>query len=345
MTLITTPGSMWAPASAPPTWHKASAYLLGALPPTMALDFGNRRFVLAGARVRDRDMLTRTGDAKYVTGPSGGMERVPANRLAYTYASGRCRLLREAEATNLFRNDYFGSTDYTVTAQPYTIAWTGAGAVTMAGAHAATLAGAGEGQRRAYTFTPTAGTLSISRDATTEFVQLEVGLAATSYIPTTNAAASRVTDVVALTPAAVAALSISACTLAWRGAIRTAASNQRLLGLAGSGVLVRAASNGTGWLMTTPVGQGTATAISGAPSMPGEFGLVMGWDASGTIACVNGVAPTTTTVAAAGSITAVYLGSSSGMTTGARHEDDELVIWPAMGAAAAVQAQARAYIV
>ncbi len=79
----------------------------------------------------------------------------------------------------------------TVTAQPYTLHFTGTGTVTLSGASTAgPLVGTGTGEenRVSLTFTPSAGTLTLTVSGTVTNAQLEAGSTPSSYIP--NLAAS-----------------------------------------------------------------------------------------------------------------------------------------------------------
>lgn len=84
------------------------------------------------------------------------------------------------ERTNLFRNSLTDQS-ITVTEQEYTISFYGVGSIDLYGAHTHTVSSSGE--RTTYTFTPASGQLNIS-PAGVEKVQLEIGAAATPYIPT-----------------------------------------------------------------------------------------------------------------------------------------------------------------
>lgn len=72
-----------------------------------------------------------------------------------------------------------------VTAQAYTLSFRGTGSITLSGAHSATLAGTGENDLVNLTFTPSAGTLTITPSGTVKHPMLEAGLVPTSYIPNT----------------------------------------------------------------------------------------------------------------------------------------------------------------
>ena len=94
--------------------------------------------------------------------------------------------------TNLLHTtDTLVTQSYTVTAVPHTLHFTGTGTVTLSGASTAgPLVGTGTGEqnRASLTFTPTAGTLTVTPSGDVSDAQLEVGSTPSSYIP--NLAAS-----------------------------------------------------------------------------------------------------------------------------------------------------------
>ena len=90
----------------------------------------------------------------------------------------------EGAATNLLTNSEVVSTvrNVTVTAQAYTLAMEGSGSLALSGAYSGALAGGAT--RQTLTFTPSAGTLTITPSGEALRVQLETGSAASSYIVT-----------------------------------------------------------------------------------------------------------------------------------------------------------------
>ena len=107
-------------------------------------------------------------------------------------------LLVEEQRTNLLLNSATLSTQsVTVTATAHTLSFYGTGTVTLSGASSAgPLVGTGVYPNRVtLTFTPTAGTLTLTVTGTVSNAQLEAGAFATSYIPTAAASATRNADV------------------------------------------------------------------------------------------------------------------------------------------------------
>jgi hypothetical protein len=89
-----------------------------------------------------------------------------------------------------------------VTAVPYTLSFYGTGTITLSGVSTAgPLVGSGAFPTRStLTFTPTAGTLTLTVTGTVEYAQLEAGSFASSYITTAGASATRSSDLPTVTP-------------------------------------------------------------------------------------------------------------------------------------------------
>jgi hypothetical protein len=107
-------------------------------------------------------------------------------------------LLVEEQRTNLLLNSATLSTQsVTVTATAHTLSFYGTGTITLSGASSAgPLIGTGVYPNRVtLTFTPTAGTLTLTVTGTVSNAQLEAGSFATSYIPTAAASVTRNADV------------------------------------------------------------------------------------------------------------------------------------------------------
>lgn len=84
--------------------------------------------------------------------------------------------------------------DVTVTATAHTISFYGAGAVDLTGVATETLEGAGADERVTLTFTPTAGTLTLTPSGTVTDLQLEAGSFATSVIRGEGSQVTRAAD-------------------------------------------------------------------------------------------------------------------------------------------------------
>jgi hypothetical protein len=110
-------------------------------------------------------------------------------------------LLHEEAGTNLLLNTETLSTqNATVTNEPHTLSFTGTGTVTLSGTSTAgPLVGTGTGpeNRVSLTFTPTAGTLTLTVSGTVSSAQLETGSIPTSWSPTIGTQATRAADTTA----------------------------------------------------------------------------------------------------------------------------------------------------
>jgi hypothetical protein len=111
------------------------------------------------------------------------------------YTTGEAVVLLEPLSTNLVVNSELNNVEnIVVSATAHTISFYGTGSITLSGAHTATLSGTGANDRVSLTFTPSAGTLTCTDSGSVDMKQVEALSYATSYIPTSGAIASRLTD-------------------------------------------------------------------------------------------------------------------------------------------------------
>lgn len=122
--------------------------------------------------------------AKWVRGADGNRTSVSGFVTEYAGDGNALGFRVEPAATNLFVNPRAPATqNITVTAQAYTLAFDGTGTITLSGVSTAgPLVGTGANERVYLTFTPTAGTLTLTVSGTMDFVQLETGQVATSPV-------------------------------------------------------------------------------------------------------------------------------------------------------------------
>lgn len=334
------------PASAFPErdarWWEEADHLLDAAAPVMAADFVRERYALGGAHVSAAQILQRTGGTKVVAASNGVLYTAPANAPAYDHVNGHRRLIVEGAATNRFLGSLVPTSAQalSVTAQVYTVSFWGTGTLTLSGAASASVGGTATGVRTSYSFTPSAGTLTITPSGAVTRVQLETGPIATSYMETTTAAVTRVTDVVTLADGVAAAIGPTG-TLAWRGRRRidlnqatifmTGTSNTRLLAINNQTIAGRAPGPESGSSSYVNV------AVDAA-----EVGACWGWDSAGTQMAANGILSSNQPLSVPGGTpSAFFIGRNTGAEAGVRLEVDEMLLWSAKGSGAEIQAQAR----
>lgn len=127
-----------------------------------------------------------------------------APRFDYTPVTGAMRgFLVEAAAQNLLLNTATLSTQsVTVTAAAHTLSFWGTGTVTLSGASTAgPLVGTGTTNRVTLTFTPSAGSLTLTVSGSVKDAQLELGSEATSNIVNVGSALTRTADVATISGA------------------------------------------------------------------------------------------------------------------------------------------------
>lgn len=152
--------------------------------------------------------FTRASTATYFDS-AGVMQTAAVNtpRIDYDPATLALRgLLIENQRTNLLLNSATLSTQsVTVTAVAHTLSFYGTGTITLSGASTAgPLVGTGANNRVTLTFTPTAGSLTLTVSGSVTMAQLEAGGNSTSYIPTTGTAQTRSADIGVFLAASIA---------------------------------------------------------------------------------------------------------------------------------------------
>jgi hypothetical protein len=151
----------------------------------------------------DVGAVTATPGYSFTRATVGSSENLAGNIVQFS--SGELRrtdkgLLIEDARTNLFLNSATGGTQsVTVAAVAHTLSFRGTGTITLSGTSTAgPLVGSGASTRVTLTFTPTAGSLTLTVSGSVTNVQLEEGAFATSWIPTAGVSVTRNADVLTI---------------------------------------------------------------------------------------------------------------------------------------------------
>jgi hypothetical protein len=181
-------------------WRKAQAV------PSLDLRFADSKALVDSASGQNLITFTRASSATYIDS-TGTLQTATTNvpRFDHNPITGESLgLLSEEARTNLLLNSATLATQsVTVTAVAYTLSFYGTGTVTLSGASiAGPVTGTGAfPTRTTLTFTPAAGSLTLTVSGSVVNAQLEAGGFATSYIPTTGATATRAADFATITGA------------------------------------------------------------------------------------------------------------------------------------------------
>jgi hypothetical protein len=169
-----------------------------AIKPTLLLDFANVK------ALDPRITFTRASTATYID-QFGAMQTAASGVARFDHNPTTLEslgLLIEEQRTNLVLNSAALATqNVTVTAVAHTLSFYGTGTVTLSGVSTSgPLVGTGAFPSRVtLTFTPTAGTLTLTVSGSVLLAQLEVGSFATSYIATVASQVTRSPDAASMT--------------------------------------------------------------------------------------------------------------------------------------------------
>jgi hypothetical protein len=169
-----------------------------------------REFNLLAGPIDPAVTVVRTSTATYFNA-AGALADAAADtpRFDHNPATLEPRGLRiESARTNLALNNAVGVTqNVAVTAVAHTLSFVGTGSVALSGAAVGNLVGTGPGfaDRVALTFTPAAGSLTLTVTGSVQWLQVEAGAFASSIIKTAGAAVTRNQDNLALLGASFSA--------------------------------------------------------------------------------------------------------------------------------------------
>ena len=158
------------------------------------------------ARKGPTPVFTRASTATFV-GSNGLIQSAAINDARFDHdpvtLASKGLLIEESRTNLVFPSATLTTQTRTVTATAHTLSFYGTGTVVLSGAHVATVTGTGAfPTRTTLTFTPTAGSLTLTVTGSVTEAQLEVGDFPTSYIPTTTASVVRSVDVCSITGSA-----------------------------------------------------------------------------------------------------------------------------------------------
>jgi len=165
------------------------------------LDFTTNRALFAGV---DRGAVGNTPGWSFTRASVGSAENAAGEIIRFV--SGALRrtdkgVLIEGARTNLFLNSAVGATQsVTVAAAAHTLSFRGTGTITLTGVSTSgPLVGTGANNRVTLTFTPTAGSLTLTVSGSCTNVNLEAGAFASSWIETAGSSVLRASDALNIT--------------------------------------------------------------------------------------------------------------------------------------------------
>lgn len=174
-----------ASTQSPTRWLEELRSASGVLP-VLAFDFVGNRYAIgnSAASLTEAISTTRSGSANYFDSADGFSTAATGVARIGRISPGRSLgLMSEASRTNAFASPSAPATQsVTVTAQAYTLSFHGTGSITWSGAASGSLSGTGANDRVEATFTPAAGTLTLTCSGSLAMAQLEAGVIATSWI-------------------------------------------------------------------------------------------------------------------------------------------------------------------
>ncbi|WP_376960098.1 hypothetical protein ABNQ39_20520 [Azospirillum sp. A26] len=282
-------------------------------------------FVLSSSVALPAGVMAGTS-AKYVFDRTGALTSTAAGTppIEFDAVSGALRGMRvETAATNLILGSDAPSTQtVSVTAQAYTLSFYGTGSIVLSGTYSATVTGTGAfPTQKTLTFTPTAGTLTLTISGTVQYAQLEAGSFPTSYIKTVGSTVTRTADSNIMSLSGVSG---------WNSAEGTAYVEADLPqtttypgvfqiddGTLNNFVRIIGVANSTAvWAEIYVGGVAQATLVLGNMTPGTTFKAVVAWKANSFAGCLNGGTVATDTSGSVPTPTQIRLGSGSVVSGG-----------------------------
>lgn len=172
------------------TLNNASTAYVSAYPVTFTIN--NNEAVNFTVRIANPQLELGSTATNFVPNTYIGysVNQIEGNHATQSTA-GYKPILRGRVKNLLLNSATLSTQNITSVAAPYTLHFTGTGTVTLSGTSTAgPLVGTGANDRVSLTFTPTAGTLTLTVSGSVTTAQLELGSKVNHYVPTTSAAAS-----------------------------------------------------------------------------------------------------------------------------------------------------------
>jgi hypothetical protein len=228
-------------------------------------------------------------------------------------------LLIEEARTNLFLNSAVGVTQsVTVTAAAHTLSFYGTGTITLTGTSTAgPLVGTGATNRVSLTFTPTAGSLTLTVSGSVTYVNLEVGSFATSPIVTVGTALTRAVDVCSVATSAFSFNAAAGALFADASSFSGSASSTAVALHDGTGsnlISLRFRSSNPFIAASVTTGGVAQIATAGAASYTAGSAAKLGiaYQADDVVTYYNGVNGVTDTAATIPTVTTLQIGARNG---------------------------------
>ncbi len=180
----TTTGSVWVVFGT-----SVPAYISAATSASVASGYVSTGLV-APSNAAYVEITVRATDSGGTVGFTGISVSTKTGIHATQGTAGNKPVLRQGSVNMLLNSATLSTQSVAVAASPYTLSFTGTGTVTKSGTATGALVGTGATDRVTQTFTPTAGTLTLTVTGSVTSAQLQLGSTATTYIPTTSAKAS-----------------------------------------------------------------------------------------------------------------------------------------------------------